>query len=73
MPPPEDTMSDDRCPAISAGGFFNIPSCCTDSGDCGIDARQFGAGCIELGMFAMIVEQMGGGGMLTVPAPRRCE
>jgi hypothetical protein len=74
MPPPPDATSDTRCPSINIMNFFTLPSCCTPDGQCGINVAQFGAGCIELGMFATLAQQMAGGSfMLDVPPPQACE
>lgn len=72
MPSPEDTMSDDRCPSVDVMGLFTIPSCCTEDGQCGIDATNFGGGCVELSVAADMAAAMGGG-FIMWPSPRPCE
>lgn len=72
IPSPEGTMSDARCPSIDVMGLFTIPSCCTEDGQCGIDATNFGSGCVELSVAAEMAGQMGGG-FIEWPKPRACE
>ncbi|MDH5672149.1 MAG: hypothetical protein OEZ06_08370 [Myxococcales bacterium] len=75
MPPPADTSSDPRCPELNLMGFFTLPSCCTEDGMCGIDAANFGTGCIENARFAELASQMGGGGVdaSVFPGPQMCD
>lgn len=72
IPSPEGTMSDSRCPSIDVMGLFTIPSCCTEDGMCGIDATNFGSGCVELSVAAEMAAGMGGG-FIMWPKPRACE
>ena len=65
---------DPRCPSVDiGGGVFMLASCCTDMGQCGIDATQFGAGCVELAEAAAGAMMQGGGFMISFPEPRACE
>lgn len=74
LPSPESTSADPRCPSVDVMGFFTIPSCCTADGQCGIDATNFGSGCVSLAMAAEMAMQMGGGAsFVTWPPPQPCE
>jgi hypothetical protein len=74
IPSPESTSSDPRCPSVDVMGFFTIPSCCTEDGQCGVDGTNFNMGCIELGMAAEGAMMMGGGASLIEwPPPQPCE
>lgn len=72
IPSPEGVMSDMRCPSVNVMNLFTIPSCCTEDGKCGIDATNFGSGCVELGVAAEMAAQMGGG-FIEWPPPQDCE
>lgn len=72
MPPPEDAMADDRCPSFNIASF-SFPSCCTDSGDCGLSVMMFGAGCLELSQFKMAAESMGAPANIGIPDPQKCD
>jgi hypothetical protein len=63
------SAGDERCPAVM--GFVTLPSCCTASGMCGINAAMFGMpGCIELSEAAMRAQMSS---VSSFPAPRRCD
>lgn len=65
-------LGDPRCPSVSVGGGIMLPSCCTDDGQCGIDATMFGMpGCVDLASAAERAKTMGGG-MIMFPEPRAC-
>ena len=72
IPSPESVMADERCPSVDVMGIFTIPSCCTADGQCGIDATNFGGGCVELSIAAEMAAQMGGG-FIDWPSPRPCK
>ncbi|HKU38786.1 MAG TPA: hypothetical protein VJR89_11585 [Polyangiales bacterium] len=66
------SAGDPRCPSIQAMGLFSIPSCCTTSGQCGIDASMFGfGGCTDLASAAQMSMMSGSG--TVIPAPRTCD
>ena len=65
-------MADERCPSVDVMGIFTIPSCCTEDGQCGIDATNFGGGCVELSVAAAMAAQMGGGA-IEWPKPQPCK
>ena len=66
--------SDPRCPSVNIMGFIMLPSCCSDGGQCGINAAMFGMpGCVELAQAAMLAGSMGGGGLVALPAARACD
>jgi hypothetical protein len=68
---PTSGEGDPRCPNIGATGLGMIPSCCTEHGECGIDATQFGMSCISLQ--EAIAGAMSMGTDVDLPAPRRCD
>jgi len=61
------------CPSLMAGmGIFNLASCCTEDGQCGLDASLFGTpGCTELSAVMAMVPAMAQG-FITIPAPMAC-
>lgn len=63
-------QSDPRCPGIDVMGFIQLPSCCTDTGLCGIDASMFGqGGCVDLES----AKAMSSGQFpITFPEPQAC-
>jgi len=70
-PPP---LSPSGCPSLGSGALSAM-GCCTELGQCGIDASQFrpGLGCIDLAVVAGIMLGAGdGGGSFDVPSPRPC-
>ena len=73
-PPPEDAMAIEGCPSINIVNIFMLPSCCTDAGQCGINASSFGATepCTDLATAKMRAEEMGFGGFLPFPEPQAC-
>jgi hypothetical protein len=74
MPPPETAGSDPRCPSVSIMGIFSIPSCCTDDGQCGIDAAMFGGGCVSYEEAEMGAQMMGAPpGAIPWPEPQSCD
>lgn len=73
MPPPPDVGSDPRCPSISIMGIFSLSSCCTDEGECGIDASMFGSGCVNYAEAEEGAANMGAGGFIPWPAQGTCD
>ncbi len=72
--PPATTMgppveADPSCPKVSALGGQNLPGCCAQ-GMCGVDASNFGMGCVELGRAAS--QAMMAGFNIQFPAPQAC-
>jgi hypothetical protein len=67
MGPPVEP--DPSCPKIAGLGGQNLPGCCTE-GMCGVDASNFGMGCVELGRAAAQAMMAGFG--LTFPAAQAC-
>jgi hypothetical protein len=65
-------VGDPRCPSVSVAAGITLPSCCTDDGQCGIDATMFTMpGCVDLATAAERAKTMGGG-MISFPEPRAC-
>lgn len=64
-------MGDPRCPALTFRGIVTVPSCCTESGACGLDATMYGLpGCTDL---AAAAEQSRMTVGVEIPEPRQCE
>jgi hypothetical protein len=69
--------SDSRCPSVSVGGMFTLPSCCTADNMCGINAGIFTGSmdCTELSQASMMAMMRAGGmgGFITFPPAKACE
>lgn len=63
-------VGDARCPPLTFRGIISVPSCCNESGACGLDASMYGLpGCIELARAATLASGVPG---ISIPEPRSC-
>lgn len=70
MKPP---VGDPRCPALNYRGLISVPSCCTQAGQCGLDATTFGMpGCRDLASASVQASSMFVIGV-SIPEPRPCD
>jgi hypothetical protein len=67
------SAGDPRCPALNFRGLISVPSCCTLTGQCGLDSSMFGMfGCQDLASATVQASQMFVAG-LSIPEPRPCD